>query len=244
MTSSGTPIAGAEVILPIAGERQWGFRSTQLQAATARTNNEGKWALDGAPEDASGFATTLRHPDYSTTVYAESAVVQTANAEKNAVLEERAIESLVARGRDPLNLLRTMPGVQADLNTASLGATTDYIAAVTIVFAAAVNIAGVQLGAALAGISTVAKFGALALLSSWERPRWPPAWSTACVAASLVLSGVPTALLVPLGALAPFRQAALILVAVALEAVIRRLAQEGAAPQAVASAEPRPPARR
>ena len=59
----------------------------------------------------------------STTVYAESAVVQTANAEKNSVLEERAIEALVARGRDPLNLLRTMPGVQADLNTASLGAT-------------------------------------------------------------------------------------------------------------------------
>ena len=59
----------------------------------------------------------------STTVFAESAVVQTANAEKNAVLEERAIEALVARGRDPLNLLRTMPGVQADLNTASLGAT-------------------------------------------------------------------------------------------------------------------------
>ena len=59
----------------------------------------------------------------STTVYAESAVVQTANAEKNSVLEERAISALVARGRDPLNLLRTMPGVQADLNTASLGAT-------------------------------------------------------------------------------------------------------------------------
>jgi hypothetical protein len=59
----------------------------------------------------------------STTVYADSAVVQTANAEKNSVLEERAIGALVARGRDPLNLLRTMPGVQADLNTASLGAT-------------------------------------------------------------------------------------------------------------------------
>jgi hypothetical protein len=57
------------------------------------------------------------------TVVAESAVVQTANAEKNSVLEERAIGALVARGRDPLNLLRTMPGVQADLNTASLGAT-------------------------------------------------------------------------------------------------------------------------
>jgi hypothetical protein len=61
--------------------------------------------------------------EQSTTVVAESAVVQTANAEKSAVLEERAIGALVARGRDPLNLLRTMPGVQADLNTASLGAT-------------------------------------------------------------------------------------------------------------------------
>ena len=46
----------------------------------------------------------------------------------------------------------------------SLGRTTDYVAAGGIVFAAAVNIRGVRLGAALAGISTAAKFGALALL--------------------------------------------------------------------------------
>ena len=47
---------------------------------------------------------------------------------------------------------------------AAFGAVTDYLAAAAIVFAATVNILGVQLGAALAGISTVAKFGALALL--------------------------------------------------------------------------------
>jgi amino acid transporter len=47
---------------------------------------------------------------------------------------------------------------------ASLPSLTDYIAAAVIVFAAIVNILGVQLGALLAGISTVAKFGALAFL--------------------------------------------------------------------------------
>src|SRR5688572_10266865 len=40
----------------------------------------------------------------------------------------------------------------------------DYLAAGAIVFASATNIVGVQLGALFAGISTVAKFGALALL--------------------------------------------------------------------------------
>ena len=47
---------------------------------------------------------------------------------------------------------------------AAVGAATNYIAAAAIVGAAAINIRGVQVGAALAGISTVAKFGALALL--------------------------------------------------------------------------------
>ncbi|MBI2187695.1 MAG: amino acid permease [Acidobacteria bacterium] len=41
---------------------------------------------------------------------------------------------------------------------------TDYVAALTIVAAAAVNIRGVQLGAAVAGASTLAKFSALAAL--------------------------------------------------------------------------------
>jgi len=40
----------------------------------------------------------------------------------------------------------------------------DYLAAGAILFAGATNIVGVQLGALFAGISTVAKFGALALL--------------------------------------------------------------------------------
>jgi amino acid transporter len=42
--------------------------------------------------------------------------------------------------------------------------TTDYLAAGAIVFAAAVNIRGVRLGALLAGVSTAAKFTALAFL--------------------------------------------------------------------------------
>ena len=40
----------------------------------------------------------------------------------------------------------------------------DYLAAGAIVFAAIVNIVGVQLGALFAGLSTITKFGALALL--------------------------------------------------------------------------------
>ena len=44
------------------------------------------------------------------------------------------------------------------------GRTTDYVAAAAVIFAATVNILGVRLGAAIAGISTAAKFGALALL--------------------------------------------------------------------------------
>jgi amino acid transporter len=40
----------------------------------------------------------------------------------------------------------------------------DYLAAGAIIFAAATNIVGVQLGALFAGLSTIAKFGALALL--------------------------------------------------------------------------------
>jgi len=47
---------------------------------------------------------------------------------------------------------------------AAYPAATDYVAATAIILAAAINIRGVQLGAAIAGISTVAKFGALALL--------------------------------------------------------------------------------
>ena len=47
---------------------------------------------------------------------------------------------------------------------AAYAAATDYIAAIAIVAAAALNIRGVQVGAAFAGVATVAKFGALTLL--------------------------------------------------------------------------------
>ena len=42
--------------------------------------------------------------------------------------------------------------------------TADYLSAAAIVFAATVNVRGVQYGAAIAGMSTIAKFGALAFL--------------------------------------------------------------------------------
>src|SRR5262245_26059860 len=47
---------------------------------------------------------------------------------------------------------------------ASYGRATDYLAAVAIVTAAVLNVRGVQLGATVAGVSTIAKFGALALV--------------------------------------------------------------------------------
>jgi basic amino acid/polyamine antiporter, APA family len=47
---------------------------------------------------------------------------------------------------------------------AAIGGVTDYVAAAAIVTAALINIRGVQLGAVVAGISTVAKFTALTLL--------------------------------------------------------------------------------
>jgi basic amino acid/polyamine antiporter, APA family len=43
-------------------------------------------------------------------------------------------------------------------------AATDYLAATAIVSAAVLNVRGVQIGATIAGLSTIAKFGALALL--------------------------------------------------------------------------------
>jgi hypothetical protein len=46
-----------------------------------------------------------------TTVTADTAVVQTASAEMSSAIEASQMESLVARGRDPMSLFRVMPGV-------------------------------------------------------------------------------------------------------------------------------------
>lgn len=50
------------------------------------------------------------------------------------------------------------------VDAAANGPLTDYVAAAAIVVSAVVNILGVQIGAAVAGVSTVAKFGALVVL--------------------------------------------------------------------------------
>ena len=50
------------------------------------------------------------------------------------------------------------------VDAAANGPLTDYVAAGAIIVSAVVNILGVQLGAAVAGVSTIAKFGALVVL--------------------------------------------------------------------------------
>jgi len=59
-----------------------------------------------------------------TTVTAEVAVVQTGTAANQTTLETEQIGALVARGRDPMSLLRSLPGVSATGDgSASLGGT-------------------------------------------------------------------------------------------------------------------------
>src|SRR5262245_11288534 len=54
-------------------------------------------------------------------VAAETAVVQTASAERRSVLEAEQLDSLIARGRDPMALLNLLPGVTPTTGTSSLG---------------------------------------------------------------------------------------------------------------------------
>ena len=54
-------------------------------------------------------------------VTAETAVVQTASAERRSVLEAEQLDSLIARGRDPMALLNLLPGVTPTTGTSSLG---------------------------------------------------------------------------------------------------------------------------
>ncbi len=54
-----------------------------------------------------------------TTVTAEVATVQTETSERSAVLDSKEISSLMSLGRDPLALLRVLPGIVKDDNGAS-----------------------------------------------------------------------------------------------------------------------------
>jgi hypothetical protein len=57
------------------------------------------------------------------TVAAEVAGVQTATAVRTAVLESETLDSMVARGRDPVRLLNSLPGVIPNLGGELLGGT-------------------------------------------------------------------------------------------------------------------------
>lgn len=54
-------------------------------------------------------------------VVAERGVVQTGSTEGSAVLEAEQLDSLIARGRDPMSLMRAMPGAVVNLRDESLG---------------------------------------------------------------------------------------------------------------------------
>jgi hypothetical protein len=55
------------------------------------------------------------------TVSAELAVVQTGTASRTAVIEAQQMDSLLSRGRDPVSLLNTLPGVTPVTDVTSLG---------------------------------------------------------------------------------------------------------------------------
>lgn len=56
-----------------------------------------------------------------TTIRAELAVVQTGTASRSAVIESQQMDSLLSRGRDPVSLLNTLPGITPVTDVTSLG---------------------------------------------------------------------------------------------------------------------------
>lgn len=79
-----------------------GFRVTENTGLQLRSN-----------ETLSTGALTLGVGQFTqvTTVTADTAVVQTASSEMSSAIEASQMDSLVARGRDPMSLFRVMPGV-------------------------------------------------------------------------------------------------------------------------------------
>jgi hypothetical protein len=60
----------------------------------------------------------------SVTVTSEGAVVQTASSESSSLIETKQTEMMLARGRDVMSLLQTMPGVSSSTNITSMGGAT------------------------------------------------------------------------------------------------------------------------
>jgi hypothetical protein len=92
-----------------------GFKTVERRGIQLRSNET---------LDAGAVTLTIGRFEEVTTVTADPAVVQTASAEMSTTLESRQIDSLIARGRDPMALLRSLPGVSnAGDGPTSLGGT-------------------------------------------------------------------------------------------------------------------------
>jgi hypothetical protein len=89
-----------------------GFRAIEHQGIQLRA---------GETFDAGTLTLGIGQMTESVVVTAETAVVQTASAERRSVLEAEQLDSLIARGRDPIALLNLLPGVTPVAGTTSLG---------------------------------------------------------------------------------------------------------------------------
>ena len=79
-----------------------GFSVTEKRGLQLRSNET---------LDVGSITLGIGHFSQVTTVTADKAVVQTASSEISSAIEAGQMESLVARGRDPMSLFRVMPGV-------------------------------------------------------------------------------------------------------------------------------------
>ncbi len=89
-----------------------GFKPVEQQAIQLRA---------GETFDAGTLTMGVGQLTEKVVVVAETAVVQTASAERRSVLEAEQLDSLIARGRDPIALLNLLPGVTPTTGTTSLG---------------------------------------------------------------------------------------------------------------------------
>jgi hypothetical protein len=89
-----------------------GFRAVEQQGIQLRA---------GETFDAGTLTLGVGQLTEKVVVEAETAVVQTASAERRSVLEAEQLDSLIARGRDPMALLNLLPGVTPTTGTTSLG---------------------------------------------------------------------------------------------------------------------------
>lgn len=146
-TVTGTVVDSQGLILPGAGVELINEQTGDTRQTT--TSNEGLITFSAVPQGSytlkvtlEGFKTVERQgiqlragEAYNggrlvlevgqltevTTIRADLAVVQTGTASRSAVIESQQMDSLLSRGRDPVSLLNTLPGITPVTDVTSLG---------------------------------------------------------------------------------------------------------------------------